>query len=165
MPYNWREFTKRVPINAPAKSIYDAWTTQQGLESWFLRLSQFTQPNGVVRPKNKQVEAGDKYKWLWFGYPDDVFEENEILMANGWDQLQFVFTAGCIVTVSVKQEEGVAICELKQEMPMEDENQQQYYFIECSSGWGFYLTNLKSVLEGGLDLRNKNARLNKVITS
>jgi uncharacterized protein YndB with AHSA1/START domain len=164
MPYHWREFTKRIPIKAPAKSIYDAWSTQQGLESWFLRLSHFS-TNGVLKPKNKKVEAGDRYKWLWFGYPDDVFEENEILMANGWDKLQFGFTAGCIVTVTIKQEDNETICELKQEMPMEDEAQQQYYFIECGAGWGFYLVNLKSVLEGGLDLRNKNVHLSKVITS
>lgn len=62
--YNWKQFTKRISIKAPAKAIYDAWATQQGLESWFLRLAQFTKPDGTIRPKNSHVEAGDKYKWL-----------------------------------------------------------------------------------------------------
>jgi hypothetical protein len=31
--YNCKQFTKRVPVSAPPKAIYDAWTTQQGLES------------------------------------------------------------------------------------------------------------------------------------
>ncbi len=70
--YNWKEFTRRIPIKAPAKSIYDAWTTQQGLESWFLRLAQFTRKDGTIRAKNDRIESGDRYKWLWHGYDDEA---------------------------------------------------------------------------------------------
>ncbi|MBC7874811.1 MAG: SRPBCC domain-containing protein [Ferruginibacter sp.] len=165
MSYNWKKFTRRIPIKASAKAIYDAWTTQQGLESWFLRLAQFNKAGGGLRPKNSHAEAGDRYKWLWFGYDDSVVEEKEIIAANGWDQLKFSFSGGCIVTVSIKQEDGETLCELIQEMPMEDVNEQQHFFIECGKGWGFYMANLKSVLEGGLDLRNKNVNLKEVINS
>lgn len=165
MAYNWKQFTRRIPIKAPAKAIYAAWTTQQGLESWFLRLAEFTKPDGTARPKTSPVEKGDKYKWLWFGYDDSAVELKEILAANGWDQLQFSFSGDCIVTVSIKQEQGETICELVQDMPQEDETDQQHFFIECGKGWGFYMANLKSVLEGGLDLRNKNVKLKEVINS
>ena len=165
MSYNWKQFTKRISIKASAKAIYAAWTTQQGLESWFLRLAQFTKNDGGIRPKNSAIEAGDKYKWLWFGYDDSSVEEKEILTANGWDKIQFSFSGGCIVTVSIKQESGETVCELVQDMPMEDAGEQQSFFIECGNSWGFYMTNLKSVLEGGLDLRNKNANLRKVVNA
>ena len=163
--YNWKQFIKRIPIKAPPKAIYDAWATQLGLESWFLRLAQFTKADGTVRQKNSHVEAGDTYKWRWFGYSDAATEEEKILAANGWDQIQFGFSGGCIVTVSIKQEEGETICELVQQMPMDDEKEQQNFYIECGKGWTFYLTNLKSILEGGLDLRNKNAGLEQVINA
>ena len=165
MPYNWNQFTKRITIKAPSKAIYDAWATQQGLESWFLRLAQFKKTDGNLRPKNSHIEIGDKYKWLWFGYDDSVAEEKEILSANGWDQLQFGFSGGCIVTVSIKQENGETICELVQQMPMDDVTEQQYFFIECGKGWTFYMTNLKSILEGGPDLRNKNLNIREVINA
>ncbi len=165
MPYNWKQFTKRIPIKASAKAIYDAWATQQGLESWFLRLAQFTKADGSSRPKNNHVEAGDRYKWLWFGYDDSATEEREIISANGWDQLKFSFSGGCVVTVSIKQEDSETLCELVQDMPMEDVTEQQHFFIECGSGWGFYMANLKSVLEGGLDLRNKNVNIGRVINA
>lgn len=165
MSYNWKQFTKRIPIKASAKAIYDAWTTQQGLESWFLRLAQFTKADGSPRPKTNNIEAGDTYKWLWFGYDDSATEEKEILSANGSDQLKFSFSGGCIVSVSIKQEEGETICELVQDMPMEDMAEQQHFFIDCGNGWGFYMTNLKSVLEGGLDLRNKNVNLKEVVNA
>ena len=165
MSYNWKQFTKRIPVKASVKALYDAWTTQQGLESWFLRLAQFTKADGTLRPKSGHAEQGDTYKWLWFGYCDDVVEEQKILSANGWDKLSFYFSGGCIVTVSFKQEQGEILCELVQQMPMEDEKEQQHFFIECGKGWTFYLTNLKSVLEGGLDLRNKNEELKQVISA
>lgn len=163
--YNWKQFTKRVPVNASPKAIYDAWATQQGLESWFLRLAQFIKADGAIRSKNSYIERGDTYKWLWHGYDDAVAEEAKILAANGWDQLSFGFSGGCIVTVSIKQEEGETICELVQQMPMDDEKEKQHFYIECGKGWTFYLTNLKSMLEGGLDLRNKNASLKQVISA
>jgi uncharacterized protein YndB with AHSA1/START domain len=165
MGYNWKQFTKRITIKAPAKAIYDAWATQQGLESWFLRLAQFTKKDGTLRSKSNHVETGDKYKWFWFGYEDSVSEAREILSTNGWDKLQFSFSGGCIVTVSIKQENGENICELLQEMPMDDISEQQYFFIECGKGWTFYMTNLKSFLEGGIDLRNKNINIREVINA
>ena len=165
MSHNWKQFTKRIPIGASAKAIYDAWTTQQGLESWFLRLAQFYKADGSTRSKNSHIESGDTYKWLWYGYDDSAKEEREILLANGWDQLQFSFSGGCIVTVSIKQEEGETICELVQTMPMEDADEQQHFFIDCGNGWGFYLANLNSVLEGGLDLRNRNTNLKEVVNA
>ena len=165
MPGQWKQFTKRIPIKASAKAIYDAWTTQQGLESWFLRLAQFTKADGTPRPKNVPIEKGDKYKWLWFGYEDSVVEEKEILSANGWDQLQFGFSSTCIVTVTIKQEDGENICELVQDMPMEDVSEQQHFYIACCNGWTFYMAYLKSVLEGGNDLRNKNVNLKEMVNA
>jgi len=165
MLHNWKQFTRRIPIKASAKAIYDAWTKQFGLESWFVRFAQFSKPNGSLRSKDVHFETGDKYKWLWYGYDDSVFEEGEILSTNGWDKIQFSFSGGCIVTVTIKTENGENICELVQNMPMQDIKEQQHFFIECGNGWAFYLVNLKSVLEGGLDLRNKNINLRDVINA
>ena len=163
--YNWRQFTKRITIKSAVQNIYDAWTTQQGLESWFLRLAECRTPEGILRKRDKAVEKGDSYKWLWFGYDDAIAEEKQILSANGKDELQFSFSGGCIVTVTVKQEDNETICELQQHMPMDDESEQRYFFIECGKGWTFYMTNLKSMLEGGIDLRNKNEHIQNVINA
>lgn len=37
--------------------------------------------------------------------------------------------------------------------------------LSCKTGWTSYLANLKSVLEGGIDPRNKNEQLKAVINS
>jgi uncharacterized protein YndB with AHSA1/START domain len=163
--YNWKQFTKRITIDAALKSIFNAWSTQQGLESWFLRSAQFKDPGGVLRIKDEPVQKGDRYKWLWFGYSDAIAEEKEILYTNGEDELEFSFSGGCIVRVTIKQESGETICELQQTMLMDDEAEQRYFFIECGKGWTFYITNLKSILEGGIDLRNKNEEIQNVINA
>jgi uncharacterized protein YndB with AHSA1/START domain len=163
--YNWKQFTKRITIRSSPQSIYNAWTTQQGLESWFLRLAEFKTPNAVPRKRNEPIQKGDRYKWLWFGYDDAIAEEKEILSANGKNELQFIFSGECIVLVTIKQEEGETICELQQTMPMDDEAGQRYFFIECGKGWTFYMTNLKSILEGGIDLRNKIENVKNVINA
>ena len=163
--YNWKQFTKRITIDAESKAIFDAWSTQQGLESWFLRLAQFNDAGGTLRRKDEPVQKGDRYKWLWYGYSDAIAEEKEILYTNGEDELEFSFSGGCVVKVTIKQERGEIICELQQTMPMDDEAEQRYFFIECGKGWTFYMSNLKSILEGGIDLRNKNEEIQNVINA
>src|SRR5258708_3399310 len=96
---NWKQFTRRITIKAPPKAIYDAWATQQGLEKWFLKSAEFTKPDSTLRAKNDHIQAGDKYRWLWYGYDDSVGEQREILLANGWDKIQFLFPGDCVVTV------------------------------------------------------------------
>src|SRR5258706_12962514 len=163
--YNWDQFTKRITIRATPQAIYDAWTTQEGIESWFLRSAEFKTKDGVVRKKNEHIAKADKYKWLWFGYDDSAMEANEILLANGKDELRFGFSGGCIVDVRIKNEDNETICELTQAMQMENEKDQRHFFIECGKGWTFYLANLKSILEGGIDLRNKNVNIQNVVNA
>ena len=163
--YDWSSFTRRITIKAKPHDIYRLWTTQSGLEKWFLRLAEFTKPDQSHRGKDYQVQKGDTYKWLWFGYTDDVSEIGKILDANGKDSLQFTFSGGSIVTIRIYTEEGEVITEVKQEsMGLTDESKASYH-VGCSTGWTFYLANLKSFLEGGIDLRNKNHLIHDVINS
>jgi uncharacterized protein YndB with AHSA1/START domain len=163
--FNWKQFTKRIPINASADAVYKAWTTREGLESWFLRQALFTDAQGKERSRQETIQADDHYHWLWFGYDDTAKEEKEVLAVNGKDTLQFSFSGDCIVTVTVKQEAGETICELTQQMTMEDEDRQRGFYLDCGGGWTFYLVNLKSILEGGVDLRNKNIAIRNVISA
>ncbi len=162
--YNWSKFVKRISVKAEAQSIYKAWATSEGIEKWFLSKAEFTKNDGELRAAKIEIQAGDNYTWYWFGYPDYV-ANGKVLETNGKDSLSFTFSGGCIVNVAIKQEVEETICELIQIMPQEKEEEQQYYFIECGKGWTFYLTNLKSILEGGLDLRNKNDNLTNMVNA
>ncbi len=57
------------------------------------------------------------------------------------------------------------IVELSQEQIPTDERHKALYHVGCLEGWTFYLANLKSYLDGGLDLRNKNANIARVVNA
>ena len=159
------KFIKRISIHATPNEVFSAWSTQDGLESWFLRRAEFTKTDGTMRGRNEPIQDGDKYLWIWHGYGDDVYEQRKIVHSNGVDQLSFEFTGNCLVTVNAKKERGETICELIQErIPFSDDITDSLYIL-CGEGWTFYLTNLKSILEGGIDLRNKNMELTKLVNA
>lgn len=163
--YDWSKFKIRITINADMAAVYKSWTSRQGLEKWFLRSAIFQNSNQESRHRTEFVHAGDEYEWLWFGYSDDVKERGKVISANGRDQFQFTFTANCLVTVNIYLERGEMICELIQSYIPTDEKSKQELHIGCMMGWNFYLTNLKSILEKGKDLRNKNERISNLINA
>ena len=165
-PHSWAIFTKRITINAPLDEVYRAWATPGGLERWFLRKATFRSVEGKARDENALVQKGDAFTWHWHGHPDSVVEKREVISANDKDKVQFTFSGGCLVTVVLKPiGDGVVVCALTQENIPFDDNPQTSLFVGCGEGWTFYLANLKSYLEGGIDLRNKNPTITHVINS
>jgi len=163
--YDWTTFQRRIPVHATVESLYTAWTTADGLESWFLKKSLFSIPSGQLRLPKDTVQKNDAYEWYWFGYPDTSVEKGAVLEANGYDSFHFTFATSCIVKVSIYTENNESICQILQTQIPEDEKSKEMYHVGCSTGWTFYLANLKSILEGGLDLRNKNEHFKDVINS
>lgn len=162
--HSWNAFKLRVNINAGLETVYRAWATTEGLESWFLRRAIMKDAGNTIRPADTLLQKGDRYQWYWFGYPDSITETGEILAANGKDQFRFSFAMNCPVNISLYKECGETIVELTESEIPEDEEAILNRYLSDSKGWLFYLANLKSVLEGGLDLRNRKVELANVIT-
>jgi uncharacterized protein YndB with AHSA1/START domain len=160
------EFKLRVNVDTPLENAYHAWATAAGLESWFCRQAVFTDENGVVRQSDATMRENDTYIMTAHGYPDTMQMKGKVLQTNGKDQLTFTFSGGCPVSISIFTEQDETLVELfESKLPAGDEASVRRYFVADSKGWIIYLTNLKSVLEGGLDLRNKKETLKNVITS
>jgi uncharacterized protein YndB with AHSA1/START domain len=165
MSYDWSKFTKKINVRAPIEAVYLAWTKPELLERWLLRKVVFLSSKKNVRDSSSSVQEGDTYEWYWHGHEDDVVEKGEILLANGFSKLQFSFTAGALVTIEIGKVLDETILMLTQEkIPTDDEAKVKYH-VACQCGWTFYLTNLKSYLEGGVDLRNKNVALANVVNA
>lgn len=158
-------FTVRIPVNAPVEKIFESWTTPAGLEYFFLRQASFRSKSETERNAKEKVQVGDAYLWRWHGYPDSTFEEGEVLEQNGKDKFKFRFGKAGICTVSIFKLDDETIVELLQENIPTDDKGFQNYHIGCKTGWTFYLANLKSMLEGGIDLRNRNEKIGEVISS
>jgi uncharacterized protein YndB with AHSA1/START domain len=163
--YDWSRFKVRINIEASKESIYEAWTSQEMLELWFLRLAEFTDHSGLVKGRFEKIGKGDRYKWLWHGYGDDTAEMGTILEANGDDTIKFTFGKAGNCTILIKEVSGENLVEIIQDEIPVDEAGKQHFHIGCQLGWTFYLANLKSMLEGGVDLRNKNEQLKGMLNS
>jgi len=64
---DWTTFTKRIDVNAPITTIYKAWTSQEGLEQWFLSKAEFRNSEGVLNARDAMCEIGNEYTWMWHG--------------------------------------------------------------------------------------------------
>ena len=163
--FDWSRFTLRINVNAGIDSLYKAWATKDGIESWFLRQCDYETSDGKLLSPQDLASKGDRYTWRWYGYPDSTTEKGEILEANGKDVFKFRFGKTGDCTVSIFRHKEETIVELVQDDIPIDEKGKQNFHIGCKGGWTFYLANLKSIFEGGIDLRNRNEELREVINS
>jgi len=160
--HDWTSFKKRIDIKAAPHIIFDYWTKQGHIEKWFLSKAEFTAAGGNRKSTFSSVAANDTYKWMWHG--SDHVAEGKIIESNSTDLVKFTFL-GCTVSVQIKEEQGTSIVELIQsEIPLDEDSRMQSY-VGCTRGWTFYMANLKSILEGGIDLRNKNLALVDMINT
>jgi hypothetical protein len=156
---DWSKFTITADINTEdLRSVYLAWTTPQGLESWFLRKASFYTVPKRLREPGEFINKEDTYEWLWYGYEEG--EKGQVLETNAIDSLKFSFSGGSIVSVKMEIKKGVTMVELSQENIPEESDPSKNLYVLCQVGWTFYLANLKSIIEGGVDLRNKRADVN-----
>lgn len=165
MEFNWNTFTVRVGIHADVDALYKAWATREGIEYWFLRQSVYQSADGIVRLPQELVQIGDTYSWRWHGWPDSVEEYGAVLSCNGKDHFRFSFGKAGICDVRIMEENGMSLVELIQSDIPSDEHGRQYWHLGCKTGWTFYLTNMKSLFEGGIDLRNRDETLLNVVNS
>ncbi|MFI5161825.1 MAG: SRPBCC domain-containing protein [Sphingobacteriales bacterium] len=152
---DWTKFTVTADFNTDARSIYKAWATPAGLESWFLRKAEFYTITGRLREPEEFILKEDTYEWYWHGFDDSAVEKGQVLEVNSIDFLKFTFSGGSIVSVSIQSRNGLSVVELTQENIPENPDPSENLFVQCQIGWTFYLANLKSIIEGGIDLRNK----------
>lgn len=160
--HDWSKFLKRITIKADKNLIFDYLSIQENIQKWFLSLAEFYPNENETRDANSRVEKGDTYKWIWHG--SDNVANGEIFETNSPDLIRFSFL-GCMVAIRLSEEEGETMLELTQsDIPLDEDSRKSLY-VGCTRGWTFYLTNLKSILEGGIDLRNRNGSLVNVINT
>lgn len=152
--FDWTSFTIRILVKANLNDIYDAWTKSAEIEKWFLKEAIFTNTDGTKINKEQSIREDYSYEWIWYLYDDQA--TGKIMEANGSDFIQFTFEGECLVDVKLSVQKDYVLVELTQKNIPTDEKSMRHIRLGCHNGWSFYLVNLKSVYEGGLDLRGKD---------
>jgi uncharacterized protein YndB with AHSA1/START domain len=161
--FDWTAFSLRILVKAPISKVYEAWSRSSELEKWFLKTAEFQNRERETISGGTAVESGFSYAWSWYLY--EMTERGRFLDANGKDHLQFTFAGDCLVEVRLSEREGEVLVELSQRNIPTDDLSKKDIRLGCQSGWSFYLVNLKSYCEGGLDLRNKNDNFRPMVNN
>lgn len=139
--FDWTQFTLRVPITAPAKKVYEMWTDPVQIKKWFLA------------DAHMNLKKGGEFMWTW--YLGDK-EAGKILSLKKPTRLSFTFASSkCDITVK-RDKRGSMLVLHQYDIP--NSGKGKAIHNTCSCGWTFYLTNLKTYLEYGIDLREKDPK-------
>jgi hypothetical protein len=163
---NWDNFTQRIMIKSSIDVLYNCFATSKGMESWFLRKCKYKREDRILAPTERAV-VGDHYTFLWHGWSDDTYEIGSIIEANNSDTFKFSFNGNGATDMNVKVsliplEEGTMIDLHQDNIPIDEKGKYQWH-VGCKTGWNFYLTNLKAVIEHNIDLRNKDMEMKNVL--
>jgi len=161
--FDWTSFSRKISIKASMSELYDAWAIPEELEKWFLSKALYTRSDGSKVGPREHIQPKDKYQWSWHTW--DIVEEGEVLETNGKDLIKFSFAEVCPVEIKLEQLKEEVLVTLTQSNIPTDEKSKKDVRLGCHEGWSFYLVNLKSIYEGGVDLRNMNDGLKGVINS
>ena len=159
---DWTSFTCRIPVKARMKDLYDAWTNAAAIEKWFVRKAVYKGADKKALGRSTTITKGCTYTWEWYGY--EGMEQGSITKANGKDHLQFTF-ASSMVDVRLKKRGRNVIVELTQSGIPTDAASKKNIRLGCHVGWTFWMANLKSMVEGGPNLRNTDGSLKGMINN
>ncbi|MGD8772251.1 MAG: SRPBCC domain-containing protein [Gammaproteobacteria bacterium] len=150
--YDWSRFEIVFYYDRPPAEVFQAWSTVRGLTSFFVETANFVSPGGVERDCNESAHVGDRYRWDW-RHP--YWLEGEITRADENRELAFTF-GSMAVSIRLADIDGqTELCLLQTGIP-DSADGRVFGHLNCRSCWVFFLTNLKSVLGGGPDLRDQD---------
>lgn len=152
-------FERGVLLDISMVEAYRYAATADGIAKWFIGKAVYTAPDGRVKAGDETAEKGDKYEWDWV-YKELVLK-GEVLEANLPDKhgeaggkafIEFTFGDTAKFSIRLSMVDGRVLFMLTQESlpdnPMPEESH-----INCYVCWTLFVMNLKSVAEGGKDLR------------
>jgi uncharacterized protein YndB with AHSA1/START domain len=149
--FNKDFFIRKIYINKSIDKVYNLAATAGGLSKWFIDKAEFFN-NGSLRNDHEFSAPGDKYKIYWLY--KDYSSGGEVIKVQKNKVFKFTFGDAGIVTISLSEENGKTLVELKQENYTGKEYDHDSY-VNCYVCWTFYLANLKSVLEKNYDMRDR----------
>ena len=143
-PYDWTQFRLKILIAAPPSKLFAAWTNDRIVSKWFTVKT-------VIEPKKN-----GRIYFEWLGG-----DEMEAKVLGMTENRRFHFPFGKHneqVEISIKKAPGGSVCELHQFNIRTTPKDKVAMHMGCKEGWTFFLTNLKSFLEHGIDLRSHDPK-------
>jgi uncharacterized protein YndB with AHSA1/START domain len=130
-------------FEAPPDKVFQALTDPKMLEEWFLSKAKLV------------LKEGGSYSFDWIGGYHMTgtvkgLRKNKAVSYSWTDKLESGEVAETTASFEVAKKGDGTLLELRH-TGFTDPT----HFAECSSRWGYYLMNLKSVIDRGNDLRSE----------
>lgn len=143
-PYDWTQFTIKIEIASPPSRVFQAWTDETVIVKWFVEKAH-------IEPRK-----GGRIYLEWLG---GVSGDERILAIRDQTYLRFPFGGKQVqVEVKIKKDKRGSICTLRQFQMETTPKARVEWHMGCKTGWVFFLTNLKALLEHGIDLRSHDPK-------
>jgi len=141
---DWTQFTLKIFIRASQAKVYKAWTNSTELANWFSEKAE-------IDPKK-----GGKLYFEWLA-GDKLTTEVTSVTKNR--RVLFPFgSRGEKVEVKMLKSGKGTVCQLRQYDMITSPAMKWEMHMGCKTGWAFFLANLKSYLEHGIDLRSHDRK-------
>jgi uncharacterized protein YndB with AHSA1/START domain len=163
--FEWTTFKQKEYFKAPLSDVFKKWATPKGLTEWFIAKTEYKDSKGNIRKSNDLVKPGDTYTWIFYQGLKITGKILEVV-----ENKMFKFTFGrrepasdenVYVTVTFHDENDLTKIELFQENMADNDYGHVTHNLSCNLGWSYFMTNLRSVFESGLDLREKDSLIAK----
>lgn len=148
--YDWSQFHVRMYYLAPLTQVFRYFSTTKGLESFFIHKARHTTADGAPRSPDEQVQTDDRYDWT---YLHDFAHKGEFMLVEPDRLIRFTFGT-MTVDVHFRDVGEATEVDLHQKNCSTVDPERAWQHVNCRSCWIFFMTNLRSVLAGGPDLRD-----------
>lgn len=148
--YDWSQFHVRMYYLAPLTQVFRYFSTAEGLESFFIYKAVHTSRDGTLRRPAEQIQTGDTYHWT---YVHDYAHGGEFLLVETHRLVRFTF-GSMLVDLHFRDMHGVTEVDLHQTNCATVDPERAWQHVNCRSCWIYFMTNLRSIIAGGPDLRD-----------
>jgi len=148
--YDWSQFHLRMYYLAPRADVFRRFATAAGLESFFIHSARHVAPDGTPRAPDEAVRTGDRYQWT---YVHDFAHGGTFEHVEKDRRVRFTFGT-MSVDVEFRDAPGATEVHLHQTGCATEDPDRAWQHLNCRSCWIYFLTNLRSILAGGPDVRD-----------
>ncbi len=149
-PIDWTRFDLHVAIDADPEAVLSAWSTIDGMESFFVKIMSITEPGRAERDPAEPAEPGDRFIWRW---PTGRTLRGEYQEPEAGGDVQFTFGESK-VCLSARPHRGGTLLRLRQFDIPDDEASRMHVHANCRAAWVYFMSVLKTLLEHDVDGRD-----------
>ncbi|MBK9331286.1 MAG: SRPBCC domain-containing protein [Ignavibacteria bacterium] len=152
--FSSEEFSHGILLNASPEEVFTYLSTGTGISKWFIGSAKYYYGDKSIRLGNETAGKGDSFLWTWLN--KDLELKGHVTGSEKGKSFGFTFGPSFLVDINLTESGKRSKLTLTQKY-QDSAVKNEFAYINCCVCWVFFLTNLKSVIENNIDLRETEA--------